>query len=252
MTEPLLVDVEGMAGALDVHGSFKLNGTVGALFGPSGAGKTTLLRMISGLARPHAGTIQLGNRTLFSSSERVCLPAGRRGIGFVTQQPALFPHLPVEGNLRFGLRGISPREQDRRTEEVVELLAIAPLRERLPAMLSGGERQRVALARALAPGPRLLLLDEPFSALDAAGKAEVWDRLGAYLRQREIAALLVTHDPGEVWSRADTVVRMIGGVAREQGPPALLLRAEREEALRRLGVDLSVAAVEREGAPGKV
>ncbi len=248
MTEPLFVDVEGKAGPLDVRGSFTLSETIGALFGPSGAGKTTLLRMLAGLVRPHAGTIRLGKRTLFSSSERVFLPAGRRGIGFVTQQPALFPHLSVEANLRFGLQGVAPREQDRRTEEVVDLLALAPLRGRLPAMLSGGERQRVALARALAPGPRLVLLDEPFSALDAAGKAEVWERLGAYLRQQEVATLLVTHDPGEVWSRAETVVRMTAGVAREQGPPALLLRAEREEALRRLGADPNVMA---QGAPAK-
>ncbi len=236
MTEPLLVEVEGSAGSLELRACFLLRDATGALFGPSGAGKTTLLRMIAGLLRPRAGTIRLGGRLLFSSVEGICVPAGERGIGFVTQQPALFPHLSVEANLRFGLRGVPARERDRLVEEVTELLALQPLRGRLPERLSGGERQRVALARALAPQPRLLLLDEPFSMLDTAHKEQLWDRLGTYLGPRGIATLLVTHDLGEVWSRADTMVRMTDGLACEQGPPALLLRAEREQALLRLGV----------------
>lgn len=242
MSEPVSVevevevDIEGAVGSLELRACFTLHHASAALFGPSGAGKTTLLRMISGLLRPRAGTIRLGKQVLFSHGERIFIPAGKRPVGFVTQQHALFPHLSVEENLRFGLRGLPARDSDERVDELVELLGLGPLRGRLPARLSGGERQRVALARALAPQPRLLLLDEPFSALDGGGKAALWERLEPYLRERGIATLLVTHDLGEVWSRAETVVRMTDGTAREQGPPALLLQEEREEALLRLGI----------------
>lgn len=235
MTGPLSVEVEDEAGALALRAGFTLNEPRAALFGPSGSGKTTLLRIVAGLLTPRLGVVRLGERMLLNTAERVCLPAGARGVGFVTQQATLFPHLSVEANLRFGLRGLVAAEANRRVAEVSRLLDLGGWLERRPGRLSGGERQRVALGRALAPGPALLLLDEPFSALDAKGKTELWDRLEIYLHERGIARLLVTHDPGEVWSRADTVVRIANGVAREQGPPQQLLRTEREQALAQWG-----------------
>ncbi len=163
------------------------------------------------------------------------MPPGARGTGFLTQGGALFPHLSVEANLRFGLRRLPDREQQQRISGLLDLLGIEKLRDRRPARLSGGERQAVALARSLAPQPRLLLLDEPFSALDGDRKADLWAALTPWLLEHRVATLLVSHDAAEVWAQAETVLRMDAGVAVEQGPPAAMLGRERERVLRQLG-----------------
>ena len=234
----LAVELEYRAGSLGLRARFGLRLTDGedrgALFGPSGSGKTTLLRILAGLVVPDRGTVRLDGRVLTDKEHGVQVAPGQRQIGLVTQSPALFPHLTVEQNLRFGLRELPEAEQRRRVEELAELLGLALLRSRLPERLSGGERQRVALGRALAPEPRLLLLDEPFSALDMESKAALWAVLDQYLRARGIGTLLVSHDAGEVWARAQTVIRMEGGVAMQQGPPSGMLRRERERALEQL------------------
>ncbi len=235
MSGPLTVDVRHQVGAFSLQARFTVAAERGALFGPSGAGKSTLLRILAGLTMPASGTVRLGGRTLVDTAADLCVRPGERGIGLVTQTPALFPHLSVEANLRFGLFSLARGERERRTEELLRRFDLRALRDRVPARLSGGERQRVALARALASEPGLLLLDEPFSALDSAARSALWDTLESYLAERGIAMLLVSHDVGEVWSRAESVIRMDGGVATEQGSPACLLGWEREQALRQLG-----------------
>jgi ABC-type sulfate/molybdate transport systems ATPase subunit len=191
----LTVDLRHRVGSLLMEARFALDTESSALFGPSGSGKTTLLRLIAGLARPQAGLVSLEGTHLVDTDTRTWTVPGKRRVGLLLQTPALFPNRTVEGNIRFGLHGLPIAVQAERVAAVITLLGLESLRGRLPARLSGGEQQRVALARAIAPQPRLLLLDEPFSALDAARKMELWERLQPFLRARGIATLLVSHDP---------------------------------------------------------
>jgi molybdate transport system ATP-binding protein len=233
---PLLeVDLRYGVGSLRLEARFVPASERAALFGPSGSGKTTLLRLLAGLARPDEGHIVLDGQTLVDIAHRVWVGPARRGIGLLLQTPALFPHRTVEGNIRFGLYGMPAGVQTERITEIIELLGLGALRNRLPDRLSGGEKQRAALARALAPHPRLLLLDEPFSALDAARKMELWEQLQPFLCSRNIATMLVSHDPAEVWATAQTVIRMENGRAVESGPTAQMMAQERAGVLRLLG-----------------
>lgn len=192
-------------------------GRIGCLLGPSGCGKTTVLRLVAGLARVAAGRIEVGGRTI--SSPTVHVPPEARRIGLVFQDHALFPHLTVAENVAFGLTGV---ERARRGERVAGLLAALGLtgRERnYPHELSGGQQQRVALARALAPRPQILLLDEPFSSLDA----EMRERLGGELRrllvEEQVTALLVTHDQHEAFALADEIGVMHDGRIEQWATP---------------------------------
>lgn len=178
-------------------------GTLAALLGPSGCGKTTLLRIIAGFLRADAGTVTVGGRTL--SGPGVHLPPERRRIGIVPQEGALFPHLSVAHNVAFGLTGHDRAERRRRTEEMLELVGLGGYGDRMPHELSGGQQQRIALARALAPEPALVLLDEPFNALDSALRTGVRADVRTALRATGATALLVTHDQQEALSTADLV-----------------------------------------------
>lgn len=198
-------------------------GTILALVGESGAGKSTLLRLVAGLEAPDAGEIRLGDRLL--ADARTSLPPERRGIGLVFQNHALFPHLTVEGNIAFGLRGKSAAEK---REEVSRLLALAGLsgcEKRLPHEMSGGERQRIALVRTLAPRPALVLLDEPFSSLDATLKARVRGEVRDILRQSGVTALIVTHDVNDALDLADRIAVIKAGRILQQGTPEELYAA---------------------------
>ncbi len=228
----LLVDVRHRAGALTLRAQFEVMGRRTALFGPSGAGKSTLLRILAGLTVPAWGRVVLDGRVLEDVEAGISMPPGARGIAFLTQAPALFPHLSVERNLRFGIRTLPANEQAARVSELGGLLGLETLLGRLPERLSGGERQRAALARALATRPRLLLLDEPFSALDGAAKARLWGVLEPYLAEHGTRSLLVSHDAAEVWGWAERVVRIVDGVAMEHGTPQEMLVRERELVLR--------------------
>ena len=238
MSRRLSVDVAHRAGSLCLQAAFTVESDRLALFGPSGSGKSTLLRVLAGLVRPDSGTVLLGGRVLTDtgkdSGQALLLAPGARDIGFASQNPALFPHLSVVDNLLFGLRGLPRAVQAERVGELSALFGLKALADRYPARLSGGEQQRVALARALAPEPKLLLLDEPFSALDALAKAAVWQALEPYLRARGIATLLVSHDAGEVWSHSEVVVRMDAGQVIGTGSPAAMLLSERALALNQL------------------
>ena len=161
---------------LDV--GFTLAPGVTIIFGPSGAGKTTLLDCIAGLTKPDSGKIAVGDRILFD--RETSLPAQSRTIGYVFQDLALFPHLTVGDNVEYGLSRVDRSERRKRSDAILESFRISHLRERKPAEVSGGERQRVALARALVTDPRVLLLDEPMAALDAATKSKIIDDLRAW------------------------------------------------------------------------
>ena len=195
-------------------------GSLTAVLGPSGCGKTTLLRLLGGFEHADRGTIRLGEKVL--ADRRSHLAPERREIGFVPQEGALFPHLDVAANIGFGL----PRAQRRggRVEELLQLLDLAGLGGRLPHQLSGGQQQRVALARALAPEPGLVLLDEPFDALDAGLRAQVRGEVREALRAAGATALLVTHDQEEALSLADTVAVMRSGRIVQAADPQTLYR----------------------------
>lgn len=205
------------------------HGQMGAVVGPSGSGKTTLLRTISGLHRPDAGRILLGEREVSGST---WVPPERRRVGLVPQHSALFPHLTVAENVAFGLQGSSwggptwkGRERASRVRDLLGLAGLAELAQRMPHELSGGQQQRVALMRALAPGPEVVLLDEPFGALDAGLRAELRDDVVRVLQAAGATALLVTHDQEEALSFADRLFVLRGGRIAQSGTPAELYEA---------------------------
>ena len=190
-------------------------GGITTLLGPSGSGKSTVLRMVAGLEQPDSGTVLFGDRDFTS------VPAQRRGIGFVFQSYALFKHMNVRKNIAFGLRvrRTSAEDTRRRVDELLALVQLEGLGERYPGQLSGGQRQRVAFARALAISPNLLLLDEPFGALDAQVRLELRDWLRRFHDQRHVTTLLVTHDQEEAMEVSDHVVVMHEGRVAQVGPP---------------------------------
>ncbi|HEU0101538.1 MAG TPA: ABC transporter ATP-binding protein [Mycobacteriales bacterium] len=196
-------------------------GAIVVLLGSSGCGKTTLLRLVAGFDRADAGSVEVAGRVV--EGPGVHVPAERRRVAVVPQDGALFPHLSVAGNAAFGL----PRAQRRgpRVDDVLELVGLAGLGRRMPHELSGGQQQRVALARALAPGPSLVLLDEPFNALDAALRSTVRAEVRECLRAAGASAVLVTHDQQEALSTADVVaVVRDGRVVQAAEPPELYTR----------------------------
>ena len=163
-----------------------------ALFGPSGCGKTTLLRAVAGLVRPQPGRVVVGDQMWQDDAAGVWLPTHRRALGYVFQEASLFAHLSVQGNLDFGLKRVPAAERRIALDQAIELLGIGHLLARRPSQLSGGERQRVAIARALATSPRLLLMDEPLAALDAARKAELLPYFERLQRELRIPLLYVS------------------------------------------------------------
>ena len=189
-----------------------------ALFGRSGAGKTTLVNMLAGLLRPDSGRIAVAGRVLFDSAAGIDLPPERRRIGYVFQEGRLFPHLEVRSNLLYGHRRIPPAERAIKLPEIVDLLGIGHLLSRRPANLSGGEKQRVAIGRALLSNPRLLLLDEPLAALDAARKAEVMPFIERLRDELGLPIVYVSHDPMEVLRLADRILLLDQGRVAAAGP----------------------------------
>jgi len=195
------------------------------LFGPSGAGKSVTMQAMAGLIKPDAGRMVLGDRVLFDSESGVDVPARLRKVGYLFQDYALFPHMDIERNVAFGLMGTFQRslgpEVAGKVGDVMRVLDITPLRHNLPRELSGGQRQRVALARALVCDPAVLLLDEPFAALDISLRHRVRDELEEIRRRFAIPMVLISHDLEDVRRCADTMVLYQGGqvtqVAHRQG-----------------------------------
>lgn len=196
---------------------------VTVLFGPSGSGKTSLLRCLAGLEPRVTGQIRVGDALWLDSAVGVHCPPWQRPIGMVFQDASLFAHLTVAGNLDFGLKRTPPELQRLSRAKVIELLGLAPLLKRYPAGLSGGEKQRVAIGRALLTSPRLLLLDEPLSALDATRKGEILPYLETLRREWAIPMFYVTHAMEEVTRLADTLVLLDQGRVVGAGVPSALL-----------------------------
>lgn len=188
-----------------------------ALLGPSGCGKTTTLRLISGFERPDAGQVMLNGQILSSVNEHV--PPQKRGIGFVFQDYALFPHMTALENVAFGLTKLPKHKRNVFAEEVLCRTGMGEFKDRSPAELSGGQQQRVALARAIAPEPELILLDEPFSNLDAMLRTVTRKEVRSIIKKARMSAVLVTHDQEEALSFADRVGVMNGGRIEQIGTP---------------------------------
>jgi iron(III) transport system ATP-binding protein len=194
-------------------------GQILALLGPSGCGKTTTLRLIAGFETPDAGRVLIGGRVMADAEGGVAVAPEERGVGVVFQDYALFPHLTVEDNVAFGLHAL-PRDQRRqRVRAVLDLVGMPELAGRYPHELSGGQQQRVAVARALAPAPALILLDEPFSNLDADLRAQMRDEVENVLRGTGTTAVFVTHDQEEAFTIADVVGVLNGGRLEQLAPP---------------------------------
>jgi molybdate transport system ATP-binding protein len=221
---------------------------VTVLFGPSGCGKTTTLRCVAGLERPERGLIEAGDATWVDTQRGVFVEPWLRRVGFLFQDFALFPHLDVEHNIAYGL---PDGTRSPRTAQLVEMLGLKGLERRRPSELSGGEKQRVALARTLAPQPRLLLLDEPLSALDAPTREQLRRMLRNWLAQARVPALLVTHDRAEALSLADHVVVMDQGKVLQAGTvPEVFGRPVSTQVAHIVGVETVVAGVVKEQTDG--
>jgi molybdate transport system ATP-binding protein len=192
--------------------------SITVLFGPSGSGKTTILRCLAGLERPERGYIRFGEEVWFDSDRRIFLPPQQRRIGYLFQDFALFPHLRVGRNIAYGLHGLIPTEQQDRIKEIINLLGLSGLGNRYPKQISGGQQQRVALARALVRRPRLLLLDEPLSALDGPTRDQLRRQLRRWLVELRLPGLLVTHDRIEALALGDHVMIVDEGRIRQSGP----------------------------------
>lgn len=206
-----------------VNGDFKLDvslhiaeGEFVALFGASGVGKTTLLRCLAGLEQPEQGKIVVSGETWLDSAARINLPPQQRRVGYMFQDYALFPNMTVRGNLEFALR---KGAEQKRVNELLELMALGELQQRKPDSLSGGQKQRVALARALASEPRLLLLDEPFSALDTEMRSRLHDEILRLQKHYGITTVIVSHDVSEVCKLTSRVMMMEAGRIVQQGKP---------------------------------
>jgi iron(III) transport system ATP-binding protein len=210
------------------------DGEVFTLLGPSGCGKSTTLRMVAGLEAPDEGTIHFGDKPIVITSERFSLPAEKRNVGMVFQSYAIWPHMTVEENVAFPLksRKFSSAEIKRRVPEVLELVGLGGMEKRPGPLLSGGQQQRVALARALVTEPRILLLDEPFSNLDAKLREQMRLEVKLLQKRLNIAVLFVTHDQVEALSLSDRIALMASGVVQQLGSPKALYEEPVNEFVR--------------------
>ena len=246
----LRIDIRVRRGDFRLHAGFELPATgVIAVLGPSGSGKTTLMSAIAGIVKPHDGVIALGDEVFFDSHLKRDLPIEARGCGVVFQDARLFPHLSVEQNLAYGLARCRGRAISQDTAQVIEMLGIGHLTSRRPATLSGGERQRVAIGRALLSQPRLLLLDEPISAVDQSRKGEILPYLERLRDEASIPIVYVSHALDEVLRLADQVVLIADGHCEAAGSAAAVLSAHPVAGERRITV-FDGTVLEHRGAIG--
>lgn len=213
----LTVDVRAQVGEFHLDARFQLPPGLTVLFGPSGGGKTRLLRLIAGLDRPTAGTIELDGIVFDDLASQVHLATHRRNIGMVFQQPYLLPHRTVHANVALAVRDAPRDQRHARAEELLAKVDATEFATRRPGQLSGGQRQRIALARALAGQPHLLLLDEPFNALDLPVRRRLRTLVRELVDQTQVPTLFVTHDPDETRDLADHVLTADHGTINTLG-----------------------------------
>ena len=244
----LEVELRHRLSRLDLDVSFGVEQETVALVGPSGSGKTTILRAVAGLLRPDRGRISLDAASLLDTGRGVDVPPEERRVALLFQHGALFPFLTVLGNVAYGVRA-DRRERETRARAVLQRFGIGHLERARPRDLSGGERQRVALARAVASDPKVLLLDEPLSALDAATRTEVATELEIRLAEAALPAVLVSHDFTDVLGLADRVVVIQDGRVVQEGRPSELVEAPARAFVASLaGVNYCVGVATRGGA----
>lgn len=235
----------------DLSPRFELGPELAVLFGPSGAGKTLTLRVLAGLVRPDSGYIHLNGQTLFDSSQEVDLPPQERRIGYVPQHYALFPNRSLEENIAFGLHELPRSERDARVSEFLSLMRLEELAERRPAELSGGQQQRTALARALARRPNLLLMDEPFAAVEEDMRAHLREGLHKIQKEFEIPVLLVTHSRAEAYTLAERLIVIDRGVIEQSGARDQVFRTPSSpEVARMMGMTNILRGLVAEERPG--
>ncbi|MDG6244221.1 MAG: ABC transporter ATP-binding protein [Methanolobus sp.] len=210
---------KGIDPAFMLDASFETENELVVLFGRSGSGKTTTLQCIAGLLEPNGGKIAVNGKVYFDCHKRVNLPVQERSLGYVFQNYALFPHMDVKKNIAYGLKGLSTEEKENRVSEMLHLLHIEGLESNYPSQLSGGQKQRVALARALAPKPDILLLDEPFSALDMVVRMKLREIITEIQRELGIPVFFITHNHVEAFTIADKVVIFHDGRIQQIGTP---------------------------------
>jgi molybdate transport system ATP-binding protein len=251
---------------LAIDAALTLGGEIGVVFGPSGSGKSTLLRLIAGLTRPDTGRIALDGDVLFESGRGIDVRLRYRRIGMIFQDDLLFPHLRVRANIGFGLNHETRDRRDSRLAEVAALCGVEHLLDRWPSTLSGGERQRVGLARALAPKPRLLLCDEPVSALDLPNRHALLEGLRRVQKAEGLPILYVTHSPAEAISLGTRLFLIESGRLVADGPPLDVMANSRHAAFLHLegvrnvftgriaehSADQSSTRLELEGGPSLV
>ncbi|TAK58239.1 MAG: ABC transporter ATP-binding protein [Dehalococcoidia bacterium] len=222
------IDIHKRIGDFELAPAFEADNGFVVLFGPSGCGKSLTLQAVAGLLTPDEGRIELpGGAVAYDAAARINLPPQARGTGYVVQDLALFPHMTARQNVEFGIAGWPAARRRERVAQLMSLLGLEGLAERRPGQMSGGQQQRVALARALAGEPSLLLLDEPFSALEAPLRALLRREVAALRRRLDLTALFVTHDLGEAFALGDHVVVYDAGRVLQHGPRADVLRRPR-------------------------
>lgn len=230
-TPILEASIEYQRGTFTLAAHFALRSRWTVLFGASGVGKTTLLRILAGLTTPSRGFVTLNNNQLIDTRRHIATPPGKRKIGFVPQQAPLFPHLTAAENIAFGLNGWQRTEREARIDELVRLFDLEAMFNRKSKKMSGGERQRIALAQALAPRPELLLLDEPFNALDVPARARIIERLIL----TAVPVLYVSHDLADAWQiNADAILLECGKITAH-GETRAVLASQRQQILAQLG-----------------
>ncbi|HET8668173.1 MAG TPA: molybdenum ABC transporter ATP-binding protein [Terriglobales bacterium] len=242
----------GVREAFSIDMNFNLGPGFTVLFGASGAGKTTVLDCIAGLTAPEAGRISINGDVLFDSKTRVNVAVERRRVGYVLQTLALFPHLRVQQNIEYGIASLDAIERRKRVEAVLESFRITHVVNRRPGEISGGEKQRVALARTLVTAPRVLLLDEPLSALDAPTKSRILDDLRAWNDLHRIPVVYVTHSREEVFALAEHAIAIERGRVVAEGNPFDVLQAPVTETTAYLAgfeniFDARIAGVHEDG-----
>lgn len=232
-----------------LHLEFELGRQLGVLFGRSGAGKSLSLRAIAGLITPDGGTIRLNQRTLFNNEQGIDLPPQARHIGYLPQNPALFPHQTIAQNIAYGLHRIHREERDDRVHQWIELMNLQDQSEKYPSEVSGGEQQRAAMARALAVEPDLLLMDEPFVALDENLRSRLRTEVRRVQQETKTPILLVTHDIGEAYQLADHLIIIENGRVIQAGSrDDVFRRPQSESAARLMGMTnlLEIHSIEKQ------